>query len=358
MISLLLIVHGMTLAACSNDTQGKGKPLQPNQVPTANAGADRAVANGAMVQLDGSASSDADGDWLWYQWEQTGGVAVTLSDATAEKPQFEAPAGLIGDEELLFSLVVRDSSSTSAPDTVSIRVTGTGPLAQDGFTTTLAAATSKGRFTFNNPWTAQDLADENMSPDLNYQSIVNIHPPGLYRAYTTLMETYLARRRQCEQDYNTFYAPVTWTPPLGDRTYTFRDRKCYPKLELANELDKSPALFPTDNQTLQRYGYYCGGGYPELPPLSADAPEPIDGVDYCCRLHDANAWSRYGDSGNECGIAMCLRQGSMYPAGLDSQLADVLESRSHWYGDGALAGAAIACPGVQSNNAPPLVVVP
>jgi len=44
---------------------------------SANAGSDQTVESGAIVQLDGSASSDPSGDTLTYQWTQTRGPPVT-----------------------------------------------------------------------------------------------------------------------------------------------------------------------------------------------------------------------------------------------------------------------------------------
>src|SRR5206468_3034535 len=54
-----------------------------NNDPTAAAGADQTVAEGSAVTLNGSGSSDPDGDSLTYAWSQIGGQAVVLSNATS-----------------------------------------------------------------------------------------------------------------------------------------------------------------------------------------------------------------------------------------------------------------------------------
>ncbi len=95
-----------------------------NQAPVADAGADQVVNPNALVTLDGSGSTDPDGDLpLAYLWTQTGGPAVTLSDATAVQPTFTAPSD---PTVLTFTLVVTDSLGLAdpTPDEVVITVEG------------------------------------------------------------------------------------------------------------------------------------------------------------------------------------------------------------------------------------------
>jgi len=99
-------------------------PPPPPPPPVANAGAPQTVSSGALVTLDGSASADATGIALTFQWTQTAGPVVTLSSATASNPFFTAPAVPFGQPAaiLTFSLVVSDVNGTSAASTVSITV--------------------------------------------------------------------------------------------------------------------------------------------------------------------------------------------------------------------------------------------
>ena len=52
------------------------------KLPIANARPDQIVESGDLVQLNGSGSSDPNGDTRTYQWTQTGGHSVTLQDPT------------------------------------------------------------------------------------------------------------------------------------------------------------------------------------------------------------------------------------------------------------------------------------
>lgn len=97
-----------------------------NTAPVANAGPDQNVAEGTLVQLDGSASTDPNAQALTYQWTQTAGPVVELSDATAAQPTFVAPAGLTQNSTVTFRLVVSDGFLASTPDFASV-VAAWGP---------------------------------------------------------------------------------------------------------------------------------------------------------------------------------------------------------------------------------------
>jgi hypothetical protein len=102
-----------------------------NRAPIANAGADQSVAVGDTVLLDGSGSSDADGDPLTYQWSflsrPTGSTATLLSANTAAPSFLADRAG-----NYVVQLIVRDGTLNSAPDTVLISTINTPPVANAG----------------------------------------------------------------------------------------------------------------------------------------------------------------------------------------------------------------------------------
>ncbi|MYG33035.1 MAG: DUF5011 domain-containing protein [Cenarchaeum sp. SB0677_bin_16] len=99
-----------------------------NHPPTSDAGADQTVRLGDTVTLDGSASTDPDGDAISYMWNQTEGPAVALSDDAASSPTFTAPssAGI-----LTFELTASDGYDTDT-DTVTITVVNRPPVASAG----------------------------------------------------------------------------------------------------------------------------------------------------------------------------------------------------------------------------------
>ena len=94
----------------------------PASPPTSNAGQDQIVDSGDTVQLDGSGSSDPSHGTLTYQWTQTSGPEVALSDSTSVNPTFTAPNANVK-EVLVFELVVTNEKGvTSEPDSVTITV--------------------------------------------------------------------------------------------------------------------------------------------------------------------------------------------------------------------------------------------
>jgi len=94
-----------------------------NSPPTAHAGEDQQVTVGDEVTLDGSQSTDSDGEaGLSYRWRQTDGIPVELSDATAEKPSFIAPEMDVEMETLTFELTVTDSEGLLDLDTCQVVV--------------------------------------------------------------------------------------------------------------------------------------------------------------------------------------------------------------------------------------------
>lgn len=106
-----------------------------NTPPTADAGSDQTAEVGAMVQLNGSNSSDSDGDTLSYSWafiSKPNNSDATLSDATTSKPTFTAD--IAGTYDV--SLTVNDGTVDSEADTVTITVeetmTNTPPVANAG----------------------------------------------------------------------------------------------------------------------------------------------------------------------------------------------------------------------------------
>jgi PKD domain len=104
-----------------------------NTAPVANAGPDQSVTAGSMVTLNGSGSTDVDGNPLTYDWmfqSVPTGSTATFSNPTAAKPTFVADK--VG--QYVAQLIVNDGTANSLADTVTINTTGinTAPIANAG----------------------------------------------------------------------------------------------------------------------------------------------------------------------------------------------------------------------------------
>ncbi len=102
-------------------------PAAPPPAPSgpanavADAGADQDVARNSPVVLDGSASTDPDGDPLSYRWIQLSGPDVTRGAGYLDgvSPGFIAPSRV---STLLFDLKVNDGNGDSPADLVQVNV--------------------------------------------------------------------------------------------------------------------------------------------------------------------------------------------------------------------------------------------
>jgi len=113
-----LVVNDGTDDSAADSAVITAQVVVVNNPPVANAGLDQNVTVNDTVILDGSGSTDADGDALTYLWSLSvpGGSGATLSDPTAVSPTFVADVA--GD--YVAQLIVNDSTEDSAADTALI----------------------------------------------------------------------------------------------------------------------------------------------------------------------------------------------------------------------------------------------
>lgn len=102
-----------------------------NRAPVAAAGPDQSLRPRVLVTLNGSGSSDADGDTLRYAWSlasQPSGSTAALSSLTVVSPSFTPDKA--GD--YVVQLIVNDSFTNSPADTVTIHAVNAAPVANAG----------------------------------------------------------------------------------------------------------------------------------------------------------------------------------------------------------------------------------
>ena len=93
-----------------------------NISPVADAGEEQEVSEGTLVTLDGSGSYDSDDGITSYQWTQTVGTPVVLSDSGSVQPTFTAPEVSEGALTLTFQLVVTDGGGLQSQGTCTVTV--------------------------------------------------------------------------------------------------------------------------------------------------------------------------------------------------------------------------------------------
>jgi VCBS repeat-containing protein len=106
-----------------------------NTPPVANAGVDTYSVVNAPAPMNGSASSDADGDVLSYQWSVLSaplGSLKTLQTASRSNPGFIADIK----GSYVLQLIVNDGTVDSAPDLITVWVPNRMPVARDDAVTT------------------------------------------------------------------------------------------------------------------------------------------------------------------------------------------------------------------------------
>jgi pectate lyase len=118
----ILLLTTLMLYGCGSDTSATVKSdAQPqesttpssNHEPTANIRAPADLTSGETGSLDGSHSSDPDGDTLSYQWIQTAGPDITLTDSSNSSLTIVAPS-VAQPTQITFQLTVHDGEASNS----------------------------------------------------------------------------------------------------------------------------------------------------------------------------------------------------------------------------------------------------
>ncbi|MFA5771860.1 MAG: PKD domain-containing protein [Thermoplasmata archaeon] len=123
-----------------------------NNPPTAEAGADQIVEANTSATLNGTASSDPDGDTLSYKWTQDSGPAISISNPNVAKIIITPTIT----DNYTFTLTVNDGKADSS-DSVAIMVVSLLDTDNDGIRDSIEKAT--GTDPYNNDTDGDGLLD-------------------------------------------------------------------------------------------------------------------------------------------------------------------------------------------------------
>ncbi len=108
LLIIIAIIITLSFLSCSN---GQASQETSNQPPIADAGEDKECFSGEVVTLDGSSSSDTDGDQLTYVWEVEG-----------EKYSEKIIAFRVGDQGRYIAILTVSDGEFTSEDTIRITV--------------------------------------------------------------------------------------------------------------------------------------------------------------------------------------------------------------------------------------------
>ena len=128
-----------------------------NTPPVAVVGEDQSVSIGALIALDGNASSDAEGDVLAFMWtlDRPDDSLAVLSDATATTPSFVADVA----GSYFATLVVNDGLADSVPATTVIDAVFSGDNPPSIISTPVTVGSADEAYTYIVAATDPDLGD-------------------------------------------------------------------------------------------------------------------------------------------------------------------------------------------------------
>jgi hypothetical protein len=141
--SIILVVNDGKSDSLSSVVTVYAAPVTVNAAPVANAGLAQNVSLGSTVTLDGTASSDANNDFLTYKWAlitKPTGSTTTLLGATTAKPTFRADVS----GTYVASLLVNDGKvdSPAAATTVTVSGANSDPIANAGVNQNVVVGTA------------------------------------------------------------------------------------------------------------------------------------------------------------------------------------------------------------------------